>query len=249
MDMLTLYQFPHSHYSEKTRWALEYKKIPYKIINLVPGLHLFTTKKLAPKTSVPIIVHKGKVIQDSTTIFDYLDEAFPEKPLTPSDPALKKEALELEEWLDDAVGDNIRRIMYYHLLPHKKLTLSLLLRNSAWYVPTLYSLFYPLFVKMFRKRLNITQQTAIESEKKLTEALEKLNEKIKGKQFLIGDHFTRADITAASLLALLCNPYEHSYQWPSDKLMPEPLIAYKKAHIQDPICQWVLKMYREWRIH
>ena len=35
----TLYQFPISHYCEKVRWAMDYKKLEYKAKNLLPGLH------------------------------------------------------------------------------------------------------------------------------------------------------------------------------------------------------------------
>ncbi|MCP3675846.1 MAG: glutathione S-transferase family protein, partial [Gammaproteobacteria bacterium] len=45
--MIKLYQFPISHYCEKIRWSLDYKNLDYKIINLLPGLHIKTTKKLA----------------------------------------------------------------------------------------------------------------------------------------------------------------------------------------------------------
>ena len=51
--MLKLYQFPISHYCEKIRWALEFKNIDHEIKNLIPGLHLLKTKKLAPESSVP----------------------------------------------------------------------------------------------------------------------------------------------------------------------------------------------------
>ena len=78
-----LYQFALSHYCEKARWALDIKGVPYQLINLIPGPHLFTTKKLAKQSSVPILSHQGKIIQDSTNIIDYLDEKFPSKPLNP----------------------------------------------------------------------------------------------------------------------------------------------------------------------
>lgn len=55
--MLTLYQFPISHYCEKIRWALEYKRLPYTKIDLLPGSHVGVVKKIAPKSNVPVLVH------------------------------------------------------------------------------------------------------------------------------------------------------------------------------------------------
>ena len=76
--MLTLYQFPNSHYCEKVRWALDYKQLDYRIINLLPGLHVDrTAKKLAGSSSLPILVHDGKALQNSSDILTYLERSVP----------------------------------------------------------------------------------------------------------------------------------------------------------------------------
>ncbi|MDB6010395.1 MAG: glutathione S-transferase family protein [Gammaproteobacteria bacterium] len=38
--MFKLYDFRSSHYSEKARWALDFKGIPYAPRRLLPGFHL-----------------------------------------------------------------------------------------------------------------------------------------------------------------------------------------------------------------
>jgi len=42
--------------------------------------------KLNPKAVVPTLVHRGRVITESNTIIEYLDDAFPEPPLRPTEP-------------------------------------------------------------------------------------------------------------------------------------------------------------------
>jgi len=37
--MFQLYDFAFSHYSEKARWALDFKGVPYTSHHLVPGFH------------------------------------------------------------------------------------------------------------------------------------------------------------------------------------------------------------------
>jgi len=96
--MLILYQFPISHYCEKIRWTLDYKQLDYQVKNLLPGLHTLTTKKLATRSSVPILVDDRKVIQGSSRIITYLDEKFPKNSLTPEDSQLKAQALEWEKY-------------------------------------------------------------------------------------------------------------------------------------------------------
>ena len=41
----TLYQFPISHYCEKTRWHLDAKGLPYVTKNLVPGVHRLVLRR------------------------------------------------------------------------------------------------------------------------------------------------------------------------------------------------------------
>lgn len=68
--MLTLYQFPISHYCEKVRWALDHKKLDYQVKNLLPGMHDGTATKLAGSSSLPILVHDGQAIQNSSDIIN-----------------------------------------------------------------------------------------------------------------------------------------------------------------------------------
>ena len=84
--MFELYDFRFSHYSEKARWALDFKGVPYTPRHLLPGFHLRTTRKLAPRSCVPILKTDGAVIQDSTEIIDFLEQTFPDRSLTPPDP-------------------------------------------------------------------------------------------------------------------------------------------------------------------
>ena len=44
--MLSLYQFPISHYCEKIRRALDYEKLDYRVVNLLPGFHASTAKRI-----------------------------------------------------------------------------------------------------------------------------------------------------------------------------------------------------------
>jgi len=99
-EMLILYQFPISHFCEKIRWALDHKRLEYQISNLLPGPHVSKTKKLAPKSSVPILVHDKIIIQNSSDIITYLDNTFQQHPLTPDQEDEKNEALNWEKYLD-----------------------------------------------------------------------------------------------------------------------------------------------------
>lgn len=242
---MILYQFPISHYCEKARWALDHKKIPYTLKNLIPGPHIWTTRRIALQTSVPILEHDKTVIQGSGAIISYLDQLYPETSLTPSDPALKKEALELEKYFDTEIGMHLRRYIYNTILPRREIVEPMLLAQGPKWGPAVYSVIFPLVRFLMKKSMNINPESAARSETRLTGALEKLDGMVRKSSFLVGEKLSRADITAASLLAPLCWPPNHSFPWPRE--VPEPLAAFRREWEPHPSFQWVLKIYREHR--
>lgn len=244
MAML-LYQFPLSHYCEKVRWALDYKKIPFQSRNLVPGPHLFSTKRIAPKSSVPILIDQKNIIQDSTRILDYLDEKYPERLLSPQDPNFKKESLEWEEYFDKNIGVHLRRFAYFHLLQENDLVRNLLYPQGTALGQTFYRLIFPGVKQLMKKSMNIYKDPAQKSQDILEKTLSQLNQLIANKKFLVGKQFSRADLTAASLLGPLCTPKEYAFDWPSFEIMPPALRQFRKDHEAEPFFKWVLQTYQE----
>ena len=113
---MTLLEFPHSHYCEKVRWALDYKGIPFKAVAILPGLHMITVRKYAPDTSVPVLLSDNEVVQGSSDIISYLEQKYPSHSLTPTDADQRQTCLEIEYAMDKRLGENIRRVLYDGLL-------------------------------------------------------------------------------------------------------------------------------------
>ena len=90
-----------------------------------------TTTRFGKGSSVPVLSHDGIAIQGSAAIISYLDEISPEKPLTPSDPSLRAEALAWERWLDADVGPAVRRYCYHTLLGHRDISTAITCNKSA----------------------------------------------------------------------------------------------------------------------
>ena len=90
LEGLHLYHGGMSNCSMRVRMTLEEKSLPWTshhidlrhAENITPeyfGIH--------PKGLVPVLVHDGVVIIESTDIIDYLDETFPDTPLRPDNRA------------------------------------------------------------------------------------------------------------------------------------------------------------------
>lgn len=240
---LVLYQFPLSHFCEKVRWALDYKGLDYTVKNLLPGLHVKTTRKLAAGSSVPVLEHDGRFIQGSGKIITYLDEQFPTKKLSPVNSQEAQSALEWERYLDNEVGVPLRRYLYHSLLQHRKLAIGFFATNGPFWAKPFLWLIFPKLVERMRKFMDISEATAAQSKQQLHKALKRLNESLTEKNYLVSNRFSRADLTAAALLAPLFMPPQYGVAWP--KRLPEPLQSEVAA--LEPQLSWARNIYAKHR--
>lgn len=102
--MLRLYHAWASTCSQKVRLALAEKELPYD--GVVLNLRRF--EQLAPdflainpEGVVPVLVHDGFTLRESTIINDYLDDAFPERPLRPADAKGRARVAVWNRFIDD----------------------------------------------------------------------------------------------------------------------------------------------------
>jgi glutathione S-transferase len=87
--MLELYHNNLSVNAQKVRIVLAEKDVPWvsRHLSFTKGEHLtLGFKALNPRGLVPVVVHDGDVIIESSVICSYLDEVFPVPPLTPEHP-------------------------------------------------------------------------------------------------------------------------------------------------------------------
>jgi glutathione S-transferase len=241
MQPITLYQFPISHYCEKVRWALDYKGVPHQIKNLLPGKHIEFAKSVAQRSSVPILQVGDTYVQQSSAIIDYLDEHFPDKPLTPTDPDLREEALKWEAFADKDLGPHVRRWAYYTLLEHPSVVLPALTTGAPLLFKPMFRFFFPKVRVLMKKAMNIYPDEAQASAVQIDAALAQINEALNGKDFLVGDTFSRADLAMSAMLSPLFMPKQYGVKWP--KKMPEPLQGWVSAR-RDKLV-WAEKVYGE----
>jgi glutathione S-transferase len=86
---LVLYHAWMSSASRRVRFCLEEKELPYVQIFVRLLKNEQNTPeylKLNPNGVVPTLIHRGRPIIESTVINEYLEDAFPDRPLRPRDP-------------------------------------------------------------------------------------------------------------------------------------------------------------------
>lgn len=244
---LRLYTFAISHFAEKARWALDHKGIDYVERVLLPGSHFFVVRRMAPDTTVPVLRDGETVIQGSSQIIDYVDAKWPKTPLTPTMPDSRTSAIDLERWLDVEFGTTLRRVVYFHVLANRQLVTGLFTQRGPWWGPAFYGALFPVVRLGIRRMYAIKPESAARDRARIDAGLERIDELLDGKRYLVGDAFSRADLTLAALTAPLVGPAEHSTRWPPPEAYPPEVAALRERFARSRAHDHVLRMYREHR--
>src|SRR5271163_2602467 len=205
----TLWHIVVSHFSEKARWALDYKSVEHERRAPPPGMHMPIVYILSRGRAItlPMLELDGERIVDSTAIIAALERRFPEPALYPQDPDERRRALELEDWFDEQLGPYVRRLAFYEL----RRDADLLLEIGAQAAPALAAGLGRALVPYSRlfTGLRYRAADAVHAEQartKILAGLDRLEAALGDREYLIGGRFTVADLTAAALLYPLVRP-------------------------------------------
>jgi glutathione S-transferase len=242
MDTPLLWHIPLSHFSEKARWTLDYKRIAHHRQVLGPD-YLIRAWRATGRGTLPILFLGGRAIGDSTHIIAALEERYPEPPLYPADVAARQRALALEDYFDEQLGPALRAAIVTPLFRHDP---DVALRVLTTGMPDkAYQTLRPLlriFRAYYRFRHKISDSKLDTDRATVNAALERIEQERGGRAYLIGNAFTVADLTAAAMLGALLQPAE--IQYPLGVELPPYLQEYRAAFLQHPATQWAAGIYR-----
>src|SRR4030095_16022213 len=117
MDIPLLWHIPLSHFNEKVRWALDYKRIAHRR-RVLGADYLIRAWRATGLGTLPILFLDGRAIGDSTHIIAALEDRYPEPALYPGDPAARQRALALEDYFDEQLGPALRAAFVTPLFRH-----------------------------------------------------------------------------------------------------------------------------------
>ncbi|HJX33399.1 MAG TPA: glutathione S-transferase family protein [Solirubrobacterales bacterium] len=244
----TLWQIDVSHYSEKARWALAYKGVEHDRRSPVPGAHIPVALWLtrgAHKT-FPVLELEGRAIGDSTAIVAALEERFPEPPLYPADPEQRRRALELEDFFDEELGPNIR-LLAFHELGNDPERFAAMMERTAPPPLNRFGRATATYARAYTGlRFGVRSDDAAErAGAKVLAALDRLDTELGDGDYLVGDTFTVADLTAASLFYPLVVPEEGPL--PADEPPPAGMERFRAPLKERRGYRWVEEMFRRHR--
>src|SRR4051794_40456779 len=173
-----LWQLQISHYNEKVRWALDYKRIPHTRRSMMPGPHRLITRRLAGVVTSPVMEFGDETVGDSTAILHAIETRWPQPQLIPTDPGERARALELEDWFDEELGPHIRRAVYWELLPYPDSVVPLFTEGSSDLSKKMLRASFPVLRVGMRKMMNIYEEPAARSRDKSVAALDRLEREL-----------------------------------------------------------------------
>lgn len=246
----TLWQIDISHYCEKTRWALEYKGVDHGRRSVLPGTHIPMALALTrgAQPTMPILRIDGENVVDSTAIIAALEARYPDPSLYPSDPEDRARALELEDWFDENLGPHARLLPFYELIQEPELFAEV----AAESVPGPLGKAKPVVGAYARAYTSIrwgasNDDAAEQAREAIVAALDKLEAELEQGEgeFLVGDCFTVADLTAASLFYPVVLPPEGPLR--TDLPRPPAIERFRESLSDRRGYQWVEETFRKHR--
>lgn len=243
-----LYQFPLSLYCEKTRWNLDWKKLDWQPVNLIPGPHAFRAWALARQRTLPILVDGKSRVGDSTDIALYLEAHYPDHPLLPADSRKRIEILALEDEFD-ALGADVRRCVWSLAVDSPDIDV-LFFRGYQNEQRRLGHWMRPALRQMIRHTFDVWPEPVERSWQNIYNTLEKLETRLRDdvSRYLVGDSFTLADLTAASMLAPLLGPA--GSPWPDERIPSSAMTgnAALRQRLRSQLAGlWINRIYNEHR--
>jgi glutathione S-transferase len=249
-DRPVLWQIPVSHYSEKARWALRWKGVDHIRRSPPPGSHMAIALWLTRggHYTFPVLTLDGHNIGDSTAIIAALEDRNPEPALYPADPGERLRALELEDFFDEELGPHAR-LLAFHELRRDPDVLRRIVEQTApapmRRVPGLSTAYAQFFTNL---RFGAADPEAADhSRAKILAAFDRLEAELdaSGGTYLVGDAFTVADLTAASLFFPIVLPEQGPV---SPELgVAAGLEAFRQPLKERPGYLWVEEMFRSHR--
>jgi len=205
--MLTLFSLHWSHFVEKVWWALDYKGLSWHRVE-VDAFSKRPIRKLGVRDPLVPTLHDqphGKVVTNSSTILEYVEDAYPDAPhLFPQTGEQRDEMRAFMHWLDSTLGPWARRLGYAEVIRQRpQLLAQLFLPRTAGGLFT-----WPLmrhaggaFVALvLMQRFNMHHNFRDGLYHKVDRVLAQLSERLGGRDYFFGEQLSAADITVASLL-------------------------------------------------
>jgi cytochrome P450/glutathione S-transferase len=237
-----------SPFCELARWVLEREGIPYREECHAPILSLPFTWLADRSLNVPVVLAPDATLAVKDFL-DYIDaRARATDELLPVNADERQEAEQIIASLLTGLAITVRQYAYANMLPNRKLTSTLMAVRVPWWEWTFVKGLYPLQKWLMRKALKITPESTEQARLVILSGFEEVSKRLgPGREFLVGNRLTAADLVFAAGTAPVTVPPEYGAPFPKVSDMPEAMQATVRSVRATPAGQHALRIYREYR--
>ena len=176
LELIELYPSP---YSERVRWVLESKRLPYRRRNYQPIAEEAALREKTGLSTVPVLFADGELIGDSNAAVEWIEKQQPSPALLPAGAAERSQIRAFELAASEALAPWARLAFIGNA---KKMDIQPLADH-------------------FAAKYGWTPEKEAAGGKLLRALLGDLSQAVEGRRYLVGDTFSRADVTVAAMLA------------------------------------------------
>lgn len=227
MNSVRLIQIHASPWSERARWGFEFKGVPYTKQDYQIGAGEEELQNQTGQAQVPVLVVNGTVIPDSTEILNWLEKHKPEPVLLPRSDKEHAQVMVWEELMDWVFGPQGRL-----------LAIGRLLRSDDTQMPSV--------GQFFSRKYQYSPYAEGHAKAAVGRILTILMHTLTDREYLVGNSFTRADLTTAAILAVVNPPPDELFLFPAPlrEAFTDP-VALEPAFAK--VFAWRDRMYRKHR--
>ena len=244
-----LWHIKVSPYSEKTRWALDYKGVAHSRRAVDgDGTHSAMAQRFTDGdvATMPVLVVDGRGIGDSTEIVAFLEREYPARPLYPYGSDARERVLELEEFFDEEFAPYMRRAGINQMMQDPEFFVQLFLPDAPDEKRQAALAAFPQVRHMVSATLEIDEHSVAHAYDKIAQAGERFRSELGLNGYFDPAGFGLADLT----LAGLAGPIVAAESFPYDPQAAgrHPLLEpVREALASAGILPWAEEMYARHR--
>jgi glutathione S-transferase len=267
-----LITIPVSHYCEKTRWALTRLQVPFVEERHMPPFHRFATRQVGQVSAtgrqktgqnlspinrfvvqrvggqtVPVLVMEESTLNSSEEILQFVDAIAPDHlKLYPTNPEQRQQVEKLVDLFDSVLAPAVRLWTYFYIMDLPHVVQPLRCDGVPWYEQLLFPVMFPWMRSNVVQMYDVNESTAIAAYESMGKIFETVGELLAdGRDYLVGDCFSAADLTFATLAAAVVSPVGYGVKLPELDQLPAQMAA-SIEHFRGTLAgKFVLRLYEE----
>lgn len=268
-----LITIPVSHYCEKTRWALTRLQIPFVEERHMPPFHRFVTRRFVNRLSsdeipesernlssinrfigqrvggqsVPVLITQGEILKNSDEILRYADGIVAEDlKLYPTNLDHRQQVENLVKSFDSTLGPAVRLWTYFHVMDRPNLLQPLWCQGVPWFERLLFPIVFPWMRSNVLQMYTISEASAISAHESICKTFETVENLLAdGRNYLVGDRFSAADLTFATLAAAVVIPAGYGVKLPDLSELPTSMATIIQRFRETITGKFVFRLYQE----